>query len=202
MRHSLLFLIGALCLGACVPNKKVVYLQKGDELKEEVPVDSVLRSYDLSTFDYRLQPEDILSVRIESLTEAEFDIFFRGQSGVANNNLTTLSVFGYLIDEDGYIQFPVVGKVKVAGLTVFEANDVIQKIANDYLEDATVYVRLLNFRVTIIGEVNGEGTISSINNRLTVMEAVGLAGGLTELADRSKIKIIRQAGKQGGSPLC
>lgn len=185
-------------INACVVNKKYQYLQKDDvNVKESViEKDTILRSYDLSNFEYKLQPEDILSVKFYSLTPEEYD-FFSVKSGKNNTynqfqNGAAALVNGYLIDEDGNIEFPVVGKVNVSGLTIFEAQNEILEVAKQYLKNPVVEVRLLNFRFTVLGEVKKEGTYSSLNNRITMVEALGLAGGLTDLGDKSNIKIIRQ----------
>ncbi len=184
-------LLATLCFASCVPNKKVVYLQKGDELKEEVVTDSILRTYNLNNYEYHIQPEDILSVRIESLTQEEYDIFSFQENTIGANNQNLL-LTGHLVDKKGNINFPQIGDVAVMGLTIHEIEDKLQTLAATYVQDPVVKVRMLNFRATVLGEVNSEGIVQSFNNRLTIMEAIGLAGGLDDLADRSKIKIIRQ----------
>jgi polysaccharide export outer membrane protein len=88
----------------------------------------------------------------------------------------------------------VVGKVKVIGLTIFEAQEYLQTLASKYLEGPIVKVRLLNYRITVLGELNREGVVLINNNRVSILEAIGLAGGLTDLADKSSIKLIRQKG--------
>ncbi|MCB0495447.1 MAG: polysaccharide biosynthesis/export family protein [Cyclobacteriaceae bacterium] len=194
----LLFVIGALILNSCVVNRKYQYLQNDDVNvgKNEIKKDTVLRIYDLSSFEYKLQPEDILSVQFHSLTPEEYDFFSIKNGGNNNynqfqNNAAGL-VNGYLVDENGDIEFPVVGKVRVSGFTIFEAQNHILDVARQYLKDPIVEVRLLNFRYTMLGEVKEEGTFTSLNNRITMIEAIGLAGGLTDLGDKSNIKVIRQ----------
>ncbi|HLZ16304.1 MAG TPA: polysaccharide biosynthesis/export family protein [Cyclobacteriaceae bacterium] len=197
---SLVFIATLLIFTSCVTNRKFLYFQNKNELKEKKPpVDSVLRKYDLADFNYRIQTNDILSVRFQSLTAKEFD-FMGGQTlnqpnaGAAGG--VGLLLAGDLVDEKGEIPVPVIGKVKVAGLTVFQIQDTLQALANVYLQSPIVKVRLLNYRVTFLGEVNKEGSVPMGNNRVSLMEAIGLAGGLNELADRSNIKVVRQTGSR------
>ena len=195
---SLLFIAALLIFTSCVTNKKFLYFQNKNELKEKKPpVDSVLRKYDLVDFNYKVQTNDIISVRFQSLTVKDFD-FMGGQQGVQAVGAAGTGVLlaGDLVDEKGEIPVPVIGKVKVAGLTVFQIQDTLQTLANLYLQSPIVKVRLLNYRVTFLGEVNREGSVTLGNNRVSLMEAIGLAGGLNELADRSNIKLIRQTGSK------
>lgn len=184
-----------LLLGSCVSNKKFVYLQQDDVNKKDLNRDSVVRSYDVAQFEYRIQPEDIISVRFESLTPEDFDFLSKTQAnqGGANNAIGgNAQLIGELVDNNGEIPFPFIGKIKVAGLTTFEIQDKLQNIVAQYLESPVVKVRLLNFRFTILGEVNTEGTVVLNNQRVTLLEALGWAGGLTDLADKANIKLIRQ----------
>jgi polysaccharide export outer membrane protein len=193
MRY-LILLVGLIAiLSSCVPNRKYVYLQKNDVNKKELPIDTVVRKYDYKNFEYKIQPEDILSIRFESLTPKEYD-FFVPETTIGGQQLSQQAnplLIGELVDMEGNVPFPVIGKVKVSGLTVYEAQDTLQKIANQYMENPLVKVRLINFRVTLLGEVLKEGTVTLTNNRVNMMEAIGLAGGLTDLADKKNVKLIR-----------
>ena len=105
-----------------------------------------------------------------------------------------MALGGIMVDTEGDVKYPVLGKIKLAGLTLFEAEDTLQSIALQYLPDVTVRVRMLNFRFTVLGEVNVEQVVTALNPRLTMSEAIGMAGGFGELADRSHVKVIRQKG--------
>lgn len=180
---------------SCVSNKKVILLQKKDVNISDLPKDTILRTYAVDTFQYKVQPNDVLSIRFQSLSNAAFDFFSSNTSAqLLNINPTAVAFAGELVDERGEIPFPVIGKVKVAGLTIFEIQEMLKSIASEYVESPIVKVRLLNFRITVLGEVNREGTVVLVNNRVSMLEAIGLAGGLGELADRENIKLIRQRG--------
>lgn len=192
MRYN--FLLGLavlLLLGSCVANKKVTYLQNNDLQVKQVPLDSVVRSYGQAYSLYELHPFDVLYVNITSLTQKEFDVF---QTGAGNQAVTgnNLNIFGKEVSPQGNISLPVLGDVKVEGMTIFQAKQRIDSLASAYVEDPVVNVRLLNFRFTVMGEVAAEGTFQTNNDKVTIIEALGIAGGLSELADRSKVKVIRQ----------
>jgi len=190
MRFLLLSCLLLSLLSSCISNKKVVYLQR-DDVNKTTLKDSVVRKYSQVPFDYRIQPNDALFVRFQSLTPEEFD-FFQAEAGGGSSGNQNVQLRSELVDPEGQISFPVVGKVKVAGLTVFEIQDTLQMIANKYLKAPVVKVRLVNFRYTLLGEVNAEGTVTTPNNRISLPEAIGLGGGLSELADRKNVKVIRQ----------
>ncbi len=185
-------------ISGCVPNKKIQYLQKNDVNVKHLPVDTVLRTYTMNIRDYRIQPLDILDIRVESLTEKDFDFMERlypmqQRVGVQAQNIL---LNGFLVDNAGEIEFPVLGKLKFTERTVFEAEAMLQQALKPYLNNPVVRIRLLNFRFTVLGEVNQETQVVSMNTRVTLAEAIALAGGLTDLADRSEIKVIRQRGNQ------
>lgn len=194
-------ILGALVLllGACVPNRKIVYLQKDDlKHRDEIPKDTILRSHTLKIREYRIQPLDILSITFETLSKENdaFDFLSKlnVNSGSSGSSSSGAMMNGILVDTHGEIDYPVLGKIKVGGLTLFQAKDSIQRKASQFLPDVVVRVRMLNFRYTVLGEVNSEQTVLSTNTRLTMMEAISLAGGLSELADRSHVKVLRQSG--------
>ncbi|MDR0892642.1 MAG: polysaccharide export protein [Mediterranea sp.] len=101
---------------------------------------------------------------------------------------------GFLVDMDGYIQYPILGKLKVDGLTRKEVSQLIQQrlIDQGYISDPIVYVEIQNLRVTMMGEVNAQGVQSVPNARITLLEAISRAGGLSANADYKNVEVIRE----------
>lgn len=196
MKYLLSGIVLLFLASSCITNKKYMYLQHNDVNSHDMKKDSALRDFTLDTFEYRIQPNDILSVTFESLTPKNYDVL----SNEATRDASSVSIqgnpllIGELVDEDGTIALPALGKVKVSGLTVFEIQDKMSQLANTFVDTPIARVRLLNYRITILGEVNKEGTITVNNNRASILEAIGLAGGLGEFADKSAVKLIRQTG--------
>ncbi len=197
-RIWLFFAVSILIFSSCVPAKKLVYLQKEDlKKRKDIPKDTVLRTHTLNIIENRIQPLDLLSITFETLGDDNDAFDFLSKISPQNNqggNVANVLLNGILVNKEGEIEYAVLGKIKVAGLTLFEAEDTIQAVVSKYIADVVVRVRMLNFRFTVLGEVNGEKTVVSTNTRITMMEAIGLAGGLAELADRSTIKVVRQNG--------
>jgi polysaccharide export outer membrane protein len=184
-------------LSSCVGNKRVVLVQNKDlKNRKDIPVDTVLRHYNPIPYDYKIQPMDILSIRFESLTPTEYDFFNSHNQGNISvmGNPVAVALLGEMVNPEGEVKYPVIGAVKVAGLSIFEIQDKLQTLADEFLESPKVIVRLVNFRITVLGEVARENQVVLTNNRANILEAIALSGGLGELADRTKIKLIRQQG--------
>lgn len=179
----------------CVPVRKQTYLQERPGELNDYPKNTVIKSLQVEEYAYPLQPGDILSVRISSLTPEEYDFFRQaGSTGGAGGEDPLLS--GYLIDPDGTIELPIVGAIELGGLTIPQARQAIHQAVDGYLKNPTVRVKLLNFNFTVLGEVNRQGTFTTFNPKYSIMEAVGQAGGLSEVADRANVKIVRRKGGQ------
>ncbi len=99
---------------------------------------------------------------------------------------------GYLIDSDGNIDFPVVGKIKLGGLTRQTAIDYLKEQLKPYLSNPTIIIRILNYKVTVLGEVRNPGTITIPNERITLLEAIGIAGDLNITGLRKNVLVIRE----------
>lgn len=185
--YTLIAIIIVVC-SSCYSNKKWVYFQDNSysesfptQIKNEPP-------------DYRLRPNDILSVKVKSSTEAAIsDIFnINPSQNVINMDPGNVYLQGYSIDENGYIKLPILGNMLVKDMTVLQAEELIQKRADEYLNNATIIVKLVSFKVTVLGEVDNPGYNYIYNNQATILEALGLAGDLTENGNRRKVKLIRQ----------
>ena len=157
----------------------------GDELK-------------LQPGDYILKPGDILHVRIMS-ADAEADLIFnmeetrRTTTRTAAHGDPQMFLYGYTINTDGIIQLPVIGDVSVAGLNLAEVHDKIRDRASEYIIDATVAVKIVNFSVTVLGEVGSPGSYYIYDHDFTIMGAIGLAGDLTDYGNR-RVHLVRRTG--------
>lgn len=155
----------------------------------------------LNQMDLLIQPEDLLKIDVYSFNieaAAPFnkkDMLSQGNANMQmfGQNTRMLELFtGYFVDEDGFVDLPVIGSIKVSGLTLSEARAKIEQLVKPYLKDAVVNMRFLNFKVTVAGEVNFPGMINLTNKRTTILEVIGLAGDLTPYANRQNILVVRE----------
>lgn len=180
-------------LSSCYSNKRLVYLQNRG-FEEGRPTKVVNKSE-----PYLLQPNDVISVKVKSATDSKVSDIFN----ITDENIGTFStpgnlyMDGYSIDNSGRVNLPILGSLKIAGLTVEAAQDSIQNRANKYLNQATALVKLVSFKITVLGEVKNPGYHYVFNNQVTILEALGLAGDLTNFGNRENIKLIRPV--QNGS---
>jgi len=141
---------------------------------------------------------DILDINISSLNRESTMIFSQNSSGAnwGNSSLESRKIDGYLVDSAGYIDLPIVGSIKASGLTCFEFSEFLKISLKEYVLNPTVRTKILNFRVSILGEVNTPGTFSVINQNISLIELISKAGGFTNSANPSKILIIREANNE------
>ncbi len=142
-----------------------------------------------------IQPSDILDIKVHSMNAelaAPFNIIPKSAIGMSNATTTSLRLHGYLVNQKGVIDFPVLGTIPVQGLDSEELKETLQNKLETYLKDPVVNIRLLNFKVTVSGEVNEPGSFNIPNERITLPEAITMAGDLTNYATRDSILIIRE----------
>ncbi len=146
-----------------------------------------------------IQTNDILHIRLSSSNEVAAQPFQMQGNGLAaggGNNTQGLLINGYLVSLEGTINYPTIGAVKLGGLTTQEAKEaLLEKLRPYFTEEPIIDVRLLNFNVSVNGEVNQPGTFTIPNERVTVLEAINLAGDFTSYSRRDSIMIIREDGK-------
>jgi polysaccharide export outer membrane protein len=196
MRKHLVLLLELLCLlilvsgilSSCVPQKKIKYLQK------KQTEDTTSLYLNKRTVDYKIQPKDNIYIRIFSLDEKTF-MFFNKQStgGGYNDYANDASIYlnSYSVTNEGFIDFPIVGRVYVKDLTVEQVKNLLQQLINEYLNETTVVVKMVNFNITIVGEVARPGQYKIYQDEITIFEAFSMAGDLTDFANRNKIALIR-----------
>ncbi len=149
--------------------------------------------------DYQpiFQKGDILSVHVSTTNETSARLFnqaapvTQASSGNSEGMGSAGPAQGYLIDETGMITFPLAGRVKAAGLTRAMLTDSISQRLSHYIDSAIVSIRLLNYRITVLGEVMRPGTFSIPSERVSILDAIGLAGDLTVYGKRNNIRVIR-----------
>lgn len=178
-----------LLFASCVPQKKIKYLQT---LQEQDTASAFINKRPL---DYKIQPNDNLYIRIFSLDEKTF-MFFNKQGGTASYNdyANDASIYlnSYSVDRQGNIDFPIVGKVQVKDLTVEQVKNVLQAKVDEYLTETMVVVKMVNFNITILGEVYRPGQLKIYQDEINIFEALAMSGDLTDYANRKKIALVRQ----------
>ena len=189
MKKLSLILITTTLISGCTTQQKLAYL---NNLQEP----SRAETFTIDIPDYQIQYRDILYVTIKSMTPdgsiTDFLSSIRG-TGTATylQGEAGQYLYGYDVNKEGEIIVPVLGTIKVAGITLNEARKIIQKVADKNFNNSTVECKLLSFKFTVIGEVRSPGTYLNYNNYLTVLEAVGHAGGISDFGRRDKILVVR-----------
>ncbi|WP_336515897.1 polysaccharide biosynthesis/export family protein [Pollutibacter soli] len=194
--HVLIVLIGVIGLNSCGNTKKLIYFQP--QIKGTGPVVTPDKQLPMESV---IQVDDIISIVVASKSPEEDRRFNASNestsatnSGATTGNTLTI---GYLVNHDGDIQFPELGKVHAEGMTKMQLSQHIVKelVDKKLLIDPIVTVRFLNFRVTVIGEVARPGVYTVPNEKLSIIEAVALAGDLSIFGNRENVTLIRENGK-------
>jgi len=170
---------------ACGSKQDVVYFQNVDAVGSSKPINNynpILRSDDILTITVSALDQD--AVRPFNLSAVAF---IEEDGGYGKTLQQT-----YLIDTNGNIDFPVLGTIKMAGLNRIQATNAIKDMLKEYIKDPIVNIRTMNFKVTVLGEVNNPGAYTIPNERITIIEALGLAGDMTIHAERKNVLVIRE----------
>ena len=187
---SLCLIIGALVFSSCVPQKKMLLLK-----------DMVMASEDASieyqnerTLDYKIQPGDNLYIRATSIIDEKTSVVLNGGDTRSNYMSSDASIYlnSYTVNKDGFIDYPLTGMVEVKNLTVEQAKDRLQEELSKYVKETALMVKLSNFDLTILGEVTRPGKYKIYQSEIGILEALALAGNVTNFAKTESVKLVRR----------
>lgn len=186
----LIILIGivSMMFSSCIPQKKMLYLQVQDE------TDTLTAYQNERKIEYRVQPGDNLYIRVVTLDEKTTLLLNPLSSGGSQNINNDASVYlnSYNVNQSGYLDFPMIGEVKVQNLSVDEIKDELHDQLTTYMKEFIVIVKLVNFNITMLGEVQRPGQYKIYQDNINIFEAVSMASDLTDFANRNKVALIRQ----------
>ena len=176
-----------LIISSCVTQKNVEYLQ--DKTKTSKTFNEA------QVGDYRLKPNDELYIQITSLDDAAANIFSVSGSQqmyyISTIQPYGASLISFTIDKEGYVLLPVIGKILVKDKTTSEVSDIIKSSLANILSQPVVTVKLVNRYVSVLGEVRNPGHFAYAQDKLTILDAIGLAGDITDYANRSEVILTR-----------
>ena len=168
---------------SCASREKIVYLQ------------SAISASETSEFETKIKPDDILAIVVSSENpevSAPYNAVAVTLQNSSSDSGQSNQIQTYLVDKNGYIEFPVLKKIKLSGYTKEQAIDLLKEKLKDHVADASINLRILNYKITVLGEVNRPGTYPIQSERVTLLEALGQAGDLTIYGKRNNILIIRE----------
>ncbi len=187
----------------CFASIFLIFIFYSCETTKNVPyfadISDTAKPVTITTADYNepiIQGDDLLSIMIQTIDPQANSAFTQSNSSFSVPSLTGANqtpVSGYLVDKQGSVSIPFLGDVKVAGLTTFQARDSISKVVSKFYKNPTVQVRFANFKITVIGEVARPATYLVPNEKITIMDALGLAGDLTIFGKRENVLLIRDS---------
>ena len=192
MKLKSILLVGLLgwMLASCSSYKNVPYLQNAEEI--------MAAQKELPLYDAKIMPKDLLTVTVNT-TDPEAAAPFNLTVQTAQSLSTARSTYSqpmlqqYLVSNEGTIDFPVLGQLKVGGLTKNEAEDLIRENLKPYLKEVPIVtVRMVNYKISVLGEVARPGTFTVSNEKVNVLEALAMAGDLTIWGMRDNVKLVRE----------
>lgn len=181
--------------GSCASSKKLKYFQDMPEVQSGA-------EFEMTKFaEAKIQPDDILNIRVNTVDLEASEAINNGNSvmpgnsvGIGNSVFSQM-VTGYLVDQDGTVEIPVLGKIEVAGNTLLEAKAKIREKAEEYYKNATVSLRFSNFRLSVLGEVERPGTFIIPNQRVSILDAIAFSGDMSVYGRRNNVMLIRRDDK-------
>ena len=193
MKHSsliqkifLLAIVGYFSFTSCVPQKKMLLLKDMEMATETTSVEY----QNERSLDYKIKPGDNLFIRAFNMIDEKNVL-----GGDRSNYLTTdaaISLNSYTVNKDGYIDFPLTGLVEVKDLTVEQTKNKLEEALALFVKETAVMVKLSNFDLTILGEVSRPGKYKVYQSEISILEALSLAGNLSNFAKTSNVKLVRR----------
>ncbi|MCD4770578.1 MAG: polysaccharide biosynthesis/export family protein [Bacteroidales bacterium] len=182
-------LITGILLAGCTSSEKLTYLNN-------LPDTSETQYFPMDIPDYKVQYRDILYITIKAMTpDGSIEDMLLGRASYNQSSYirdeSSQYIIGYNVDEKGNVFLPVIGKVKVADHTIPEIRDILQAKTDKYFKNTFVECKLLSFKYTVLGEARAPGTYINYNNYLTVLEAIGRAGGVGDFGRRDRVLVVR-----------
>lgn len=188
--RKIFMLLAVVLLASCTSYKSVPYLQNSDEINPDYAT--------LQPYDARIMPKDLLTITVNTTdpqAAAPFNLTTQTPYNVAQSNTVTAqpALQQYLVDNSGNINFPVLGSLHLGGLTKNQAEALITERLGAYLKETPVVtVRMVNYKISVMGEVAHPGTFTVSNEKINVLEALAMAGDLTIYGIRDNVKLIRE----------
>ncbi|MBL7764913.1 MAG: polysaccharide biosynthesis/export family protein [Chitinophagaceae bacterium] len=195
LQFPLFFLLLWSLFSSCVKQQEVIYFQN-PQIKNKYGRNQTLpvepKRQTVVNYSAEFQKDDLISISVSAIDPdvvKPFNLSLNTQAGQKNDPSNTAPT--YLIDGDGMIDFPVLGKIHLAGLNRMQATEAIRERIKSYVNNPIINIRILNFKITVLGEVLRPGVYSINNERITVLEAIGLAGDLTIQGLRKNVLVVR-----------
>ncbi len=206
MRQTLY--LAAACISmlvvSCTTPQKTIYFAENTPLDPHVQVENIEPRKEIT-----LLPDDILAIHVSSISSIAIlggsatgprvdPVTIFNDGGIQYNlggslgNGQMQASKGYLVDKDGFIDYPVLGKVKVVGLTLRQVKDLMAKRLEDFVKEPVVEARIINYRITVLGEVGAPGTIIAPNHKINILDAIALAGDMPITGRKDNVLIIRE----------
>lgn len=189
---KILTILSLLAIFSCRSSKELIYLK-------DVTSNDIIKGLPASVTEHILKTGDILYVSIKS-TNADVNQLYNpestmeGTTSQSYQKFTTPSgayLYGFEIDKEGEVKLPMLGNIKLSGHTQSEAEQIVQKKADESLTAAIVKVKLLNFKITVMGEVRNPGVYYNYNNSINLIEALAMASGNTDFATIKDVMVVR-----------
>jgi polysaccharide biosynthesis/export protein len=187
MNNRFIFYLLLFSVTSCVPYKDMVLFRKN-----EAPLPDIEAANTPFNANFLIQTNDALSITVSCIEPQLAAPFNLVDTRSAGNIQSDSPLISFLVDGNGDIEYPVLGKVHVAKLTIPQLRDTLAKKIKPYIKAPSINIKRINFRVTVLGEVANPGSFNIPSERITVLEALGLAGDMTPYSDRQRVMVVRE----------